>query len=228
MNLYHIIAESIAQRKKLIALFTGLIIGGCALIAIRQVLPTDKTFLFLIWNLFLAILPLILSSILKIVYQQQYTFISFATLCFLWLLFFPNAPYMLTDFIHLSYGSKNYLWLDILTISWFAISALLAGIISLNDMVHILQTKYSNRTASFGLFIISILSGFGIYLGRYLRFNSWDIISKPQTILYEIADRIIHPNLHPRTWLVTIGFGVLIWLVYKAIQTIGEEITFKR
>jgi len=223
MFILNIISEIMVQRKRLISLFLTLIVGGVLLIGIRQFLPTDKMFIFLIWNLFLALVPLCLSSFLQVANQQNLGLKTIILLGFVWLLFFPNAPYMLTDFIHLSYGSKNYLWLDILTISWFSITALLAGIISLNDMVKILQTKFSTKNVSFFLFVISILSGFGIYLGRYLRFNSWDVISKPQIIVFEIVDRIIHPNLHPRTWMVTLGFGCLIWLVYKGINYVSEE-----
>ncbi|NQW41963.1 MAG: DUF1361 domain-containing protein [Bacteroidetes bacterium] len=119
---------------------------------------------------------------------------------------------MLNDFIHLSYVSKQYLWLDILTISWFAVLAFLAAIIiSLNDAVSVLHSKMNNRKVSFALFGIRLLTGFGIYLGRYLRFNSWDVVNHPISLVYQITERVFNPMQHPNPWLVTIGFACLLW-----------------
>lgn len=224
MDFIKLSAQIINERKVLIFLFLKLIIGAVFLILCRFFIETDKTFLFLIWNLFLALIPLILSSYIKVMFNSKnYNSYVLLSLGFVWLLFFPNAPYILTDFIHLSYGSKAYLWLDILTISWFAISAFLAAIISLNDIFKLLETKFSTKWASIHLFFISILTGFGIYLGRFLRFNSWDLIQNPFHLIEEISMRLVFPHQHLRTWFISIGFGMLLFLVFKTLQTIQQE-----
>lgn len=204
----------------MIFLFLAMISGAVFLIFIRSFLPVDKTFIFLIWNLFLAFIPLLISSYMKELKNSRTTlFILFCV----WLVFFPNAPYVLTDFIHLSYGSKRYLWLDILTISWFAMTSILSAIFSLNDVVQVISTHYNKKQVNIVVFFISILTGFGIYLGRYLRFNSWDIVSDPGQIIIEIFHRFAYPHLHLRTWTVTLGFGILMYLIFRSAKLFSIE-----
>ncbi len=204
----------------MILLFLSLISGAVFFIFLRTFLPVDKTFLFLTWNLFLALIPLVLSSYMKELKMQKKTLVF---LWMFWLVFFPNAPYVLTDFIHLSYGSRQYLWLDTLTISWFAITSLLAGVISLNDVVQVLSYHYNKIQVNAAVLCISLLTGFGIYLGRYLRFNSWDVITDPSDLLGEIVHRFAYPHLHLRTWAVTLGFGLLMYFVYRCVNLFSME-----
>jgi uncharacterized membrane protein len=72
---------------------------------------------------------------------------------------------------------------------------------------------------------LSMLTGFGIYLGRYLRFNSWDIINQPDVLFLQIGERFIDPLSHSKTWFITIGFGMLIYLVYMGLVYVGKEIS---
>ena len=86
----------------------------------------------------------------------------------------------------------------------------------------------NNRKVSFALFGIRLLTGFGIYLGIYLRFNSWDVVNHPISLVYQITERIFNPMQHPNPWLVTIGFGCLLWLVYKVLKIVSIKIHQKR
>ncbi len=153
---------------------------------------------------------------------------SIISVGFVWLIFFPNAPYVLTDFIHLSYGSFRHFWLDAMTITWFAVASLLSAIISLNDISLLLGTAWKKQNTSLAILAISLLSGFGIYLGRYLRFNSWDVLHNPGSLINEMTDRVINPFDHPRTWMVTVGFGLLMFFVFKGIRFMANEIQVKQ
>lgn len=221
MEFFQITSKIINERSKLIHLFLTLITGAVLLIFLRSFIPVDKTFIFLTWNLFLAFIPLIVSSYMK-EYKQSKT-ILFILFLF-WLVFFPNAPYVLTDFIHLSYGSKRYLWLDILTISWFAMTSVLAAIFSLNDVVKVLSYRFNIIQVNFAVLFISFLTGFGIYLGRYLRFNSWDVVTEPGIIVSQIFHRFAYPHMHLRTWTVTLGFGLLMYFTYKIVELMSTEL----
>ena len=117
------------------------------------------------------------------------------------------------------------MFLDILTICWFAVSALLAALISMNDISNVLLSRYHRKRVSVMVLGLSMLTGFGIYLGRYLRFNSWDIINQPDVLFLQIGERFIDPLSHSKTWFITIGFGMLIYLVYTGLVYVGKEIS---
>lgn len=225
MNFTDIVLNTIIERKKLIKLFSLITLGCLSLIILRLFIHADRTFIFLLWNFFLALIPLMLSSVLLQMNKQKYSIYTMLFLGVCWMLFYPNGPYILTDFIHITCSNEYYLSLDILTISWFAIAALLAALISLNDVSTILLSRYRQKRVSFIILGLSLLTGFGIYLGRYLRFNSWDIIQKPHVIFSEVSERIVNPTLHPRTWMITVGFGMLLFFVYQGIKTISREFT---
>ncbi len=223
MKISDLIANSLRERTKLIQLFSFIVMGCVALITLRFFLNTDRTFLFLLWNFFLALIPLLLSSILLQMNKGGYSTFSMIGVGIAWMLFFPNAPYILTDFIHIAYGEPYWMPLDILTISWFSISALLAALISMNDISNILLSRYHQKRVSIMILGLSMLAGFGIYLGRYLRFNSWDVLQRPNVLFMRVSERIVDPFSHPRTWLTTLGFGMLLYVVYLGVKAIGKE-----
>ncbi len=177
-----------------------------------------KQFLFLNWNLFLAFVPWACTSLLTLrpVWQQN-ALISWGIVG-VWLLFFPNAPYILTDLFHLKHRNNAPIWFDLVLIVSFAWVGLLYGISSLFDIERILRNHV--RTAFIPIIIIKLLfiSGFGIYLGRYLRWNSWDILHNPQGLLNDIALRFFNPAEHPRAWGVTLAMGLLLNLIYWSVK----------
>ena len=225
MKYLMLIGNSLRERQRLVRLFSVIIAGCVALIGLRFIVHTDRTLLFLLWNFFLALIPLALSSLLVQMNHQKMGVFSMLFVGVCWMLFFPNAPYMLTDFIHLAYGHPHWMFLDILTISWFAVSALLAALISMNDISNVLLSRYHRKRVSVMVLGLSMLTGFGIYLGRYLRFNSWDIINQPDVLFLQIGERFIDPLSHSKTWFITIGFGMLIYLVYMGLVYVGKEIS---
>lgn len=203
----------------------------CLLLSIGRVLfSATPTFLFLNWNLFLAFVPWALSSLLIVYPKLQQKKVAVAGLLGTWLLFFPNAPYILTDLFHLKYVNSMPMWFDLLLILSFAWVGLLFGYMSLWDMEKILKRylqtsrlkKVFNHRLVIPVFssVLLFVGSFGIYLGRFLRWNSWDIIADPFALIYDIGDRFVNPFDHPRTWGVTLFMGVFLNVVYWSLRLI--------
>lgn len=156
------------------------------LILLRVKFTQSITYMFLIWNLFLAGIPYVISQLTKrSSWLKNSTIILTGTLC-IWLLFLPNAPYIITDLIHLNHINSSLIWFDALLIFIFAANGLLLAILSMLDVYIILKEKWGNTIASLSIVITSLLTGFGIYLGRYLRWNSWEIFTQPNNLFQDI------------------------------------------
>jgi uncharacterized membrane protein len=187
------------------------ILWCCLVLNMRFHLAGHFYYRFMLWNLFLAIIPLGLSLGLTRIRRLALAI----PLLGLWLLFFPNAPYVLTDLMHLSEHNGNVpKWLDLLMLLSFGLVSLWFGFQSLRLVQHWFAQRFSRLTGWFVVITSLTLSGFGIYLGRFLRWNSWDILRRPQTLLNDIAMRFVDPFDHSRTWGFTLGFGTLLIFAY--------------
>lgn len=180
-------------------------------------------FIFLNWNLFLAFVPWMFSSLMIIYPGLQKSRLALIGLLMSWLLFFPNAPYILTDLIHLRLNSNLTLWFDLLLILMFSWAGLMFGFMSLWDVEHILSKQLKPRTVRILSVIILFVASFGVYLGRFLRWNSWNIVNSPRAILADLLDRFIDPFAHPRTWGVTIVLGLLLNIIYWSFWLIKNR-----
>ncbi|RZS91906.1 DUF1361 domain-containing protein [Aquimarina brevivitae] len=191
--------------------FTAAVFFSLLLLTLR-ILKTDSLFLtFLIWNLFLACIPYIFSYILN---RFQLRSLAFYLVFGCWLLFLPNAPYILTDFKHLTHQLSTIVWYDTLLISTFAMNGLLIGIRSI-QLVHQSLCKRTSRLLSHLIIIFSLyLSGFGIYLGRVLRWNSWDILNNPFELLTDLIYIVSHPLNNFQAYLYTFAFGTFLITLY--------------
>lgn len=207
-----------ATRKNQLILLAVMAIFCTVLCGIRIIFTGSTNYFFLNWNLFLAFLPLVFTTLVLMagdLGKRRWVKIG---LLGSWLLFFPNAPYILTDIFHLRGGSNAPMWFDLILILTYAWTGLIAGFISLFDIEKIVfrdKSRMSKILISIGLIF---LTAFGIYLGRYLRFNSWDIFNHSGALFGEIADRFIHPFRHTRTWGVTFGLGVLLNFMYWSLR----------
>ncbi len=164
----------------------------------------------MIWNLFLAAIPLGLSLLMPYIRSAK----AAAVVLPAWLLFFPNAPYVLTDLMHLHMRPNVPFWLDLLMLLSFGLVSLWMGFQSLRLMQDWVSQRYGNITSWCFAFGTLILTGFGIYLGRFLRWNSWDIVTRPWRLIADVGDRVLNPLDHLRTWGFTLGFGGLLVLGY--------------
>ncbi|MBD0834486.1 DUF1361 domain-containing protein [Aestuariibaculum suncheonense] len=191
---------------------------------VRIKLNQSFFYMFLIWNLFLAFIPFALTSYLSTRPNQHK--ISFGLYFLTWLAFLPNAPYIITDFLHLRFGNHHLLWLDVLMLASFSGNGILLFLLSVKDMKQILLQHFSVNVSRRIITSIFPLTAFGIYLGRFLRYNSWEIIQNPFELFQDILDIVIHPQLHFEAWIFTFAFGIFLALIYRT-QDIFHKITPK-
>jgi len=206
------------ERKRLVKTFFFLCTGAFLLILFRQFLPTGKPYLFLLWNLFLALIPLAISTIIAHRSKQSADGRPGIVLSLGWLMFFPNAPYMLTDYVHVFYGGQAYFLLNLCTWAFVALIAFAAALISLNDISKILQRHYHFSTVYLIVLSICLVTGFGIYLGRDLRFNSWDVLIKPQEILAQSIHSIRNPHSDLQTYIRASMISILLFAAYLVLK----------
>lgn len=172
---------------------------------------TNSTFLlFLIWNLFLAYIPYFLSSSIYKNFFNKSKKTQNSLYGLVWLLFIPNSFYILTDFTHLHFKTTFQFSLDMLIISSFCFVGFYVGLLSIHTIRQLVIAKYGNTKGNIFILIINYLSAFGIYLGRVLRFNSWDIISKP----IQLAYTSIYALFSFETIIYTLQFGTIILISY--------------
>jgi uncharacterized membrane protein len=173
---------------------------------------------FLLWNLFLAWLPYLAACWATWIGARnpRATF-SLIPAGALWLLFLPNAPYIMTDFVHLEHMSFVW-WYDVGTLLAFAWGGCLLGVASLQLMQELVRARYG-AAAGWLFVLLSVgLSGVGIYLGRFLRWNSWDVFTSPRTLAHELLAVLSNPEAYPRLIGVSGLFACFLLLGYLTLD----------
>jgi uncharacterized membrane protein len=197
--------------KKVLIISIGF---ALALFVIRVLYTGSLAFFFIPWNLFLAWLPLFFSTLML---QEKNRLGKLVWFC-LWLLFLPNAPYLITDLVHLEQRLPVPFYFDLVLLFTAAWNGLLLGLLSVKNIEEQLQQQFSTVKVKLMLFCIFILSGFGIYLGRYDRYNSWHILTQPFDLMGDIAMYVLQPLQHIHTWAVTILFAAVFWVMYETVR----------
>ncbi len=206
------------KRLNLVLLLAAMSFSSFLLSLFRVYYTGSALFLFLNWNLFLAFIPWLLTTIIVVNPNLQKKKLLLLAILFFWTLFFPNALYILTDLFHLRLNSLMPIWFDLVLILSFAWTGLLFGFISLIDIEKFLVAYANKKLISVISIFLLFTASFGIYIGRYLRWNSWDIIISPFSLIYDISDRIINPFAHPGTWGMTILMGLLLNMFYWSFK----------
>lgn len=185
-------------------------------------------FWFLSWNLLLAWLP-VLFMLLLVQYLKNGRWISWQGLLitFLWLGFLPNSFYLVSDLIHLAFlETNNFMYFVVLLFS-FAFNGLILGYLSLYIFHEQLLKRIKPRPAATWVVTVLLLCSFAVYLGRYLRWNTWDIILHPFGVVFYITERFIDPGSYGQTFQVTFWFFILLTAFYfilrQVVQAIREE-----
>jgi uncharacterized membrane protein len=177
----------------------------------RVFISRDFLFRNLIWNLFLAWLPYLFSLSIAAIHRLRPRWWWMLLIPGgLWLLFLPNSFYIVTDLIHVSQRQSIPIWYDAGLIAITAWTGLFLAVSSLHSVQGVVRDYLGHYLGwAFALVVIA-LSGYGVYLGRFLRWNSWDLLSDPSEI---IADSL-SPLLHPITYADKIGFMVMYTSLY--------------
>lgn len=187
-----------------------LILFNIVLILIRIIYTGKLLFAFLVWNLFLAAVPLYFS----VKCTKAGSRAGVLTYACLWLLFFPNSMYIITDLFHLTERAEIPLWYDLLLLFSSATTGVLLRMLSLRNIEKQLPEKVNGRVKNLLVFIVMVLCGYGIYLGRFDRWNSWDVVTQPYYLIKSIAYHIIHPIRNSNVWTLSMFFGVWLYLLY--------------
>ncbi len=196
-------------------LLVGWIIFIGGLIACRIYFTGELLFIFLIWNLFLAWIPFYTSTKLQQLKNQPWA--QYAVLL-IWLLFFPNSLYIITDLIHVGRATGAPKWYDATLLFSAALLGLLLAFVSLYQVEKFLQRKMNPQLVNAFVILILFLGSFGVYLGRFLRWNSWNILNKPLDLFISIGDRILNPIVNWYTWGVTCMLTILFFLIYYSAK----------
>ena len=197
---------------------------SCLLLIARVFITGYLTYIFLVWNLFLAFLPYAITEWLWTHSQVAKNKWKLMAAMILWLLFIPNSFYILTDLFHLDTFHSAPKWFDLLLLFSFAWNGLLLGIFSVRVMEKTLQSFLGNKHELFFIYTIMWLNALGVYIGRYLRFNSWDIVTNPFDLITDILSMMWHPLQHKDVWGMVACFSVFMTLVYLTLKRISKAI----
>ncbi|CAN5284240.1 DUF1361 domain-containing protein [soil metagenome] len=204
--------------SKQYSLLLASIIFSVVMVAIRVIMVDSYFGLFLVWNLFLAGLPLFFALWLQHVRGNHGNPLVQMLLFTAWLLFFPNAMYIITDLFHLKTRWPVPQWFDTILLFSAALNGLLLGFNSLSIVQRIFSDMF-NKTVGILLSIGCLfLAGYGIFLGRYLRWNSWDVLSNPFSLVGDIAHHVLRPHHHLFMYGFVLLFGSFMCVAYFAMQ----------
>jgi uncharacterized membrane protein len=216
-------------RHRFALAITGLLVVAsvscAALLGARMWYSQTVHYGFLLWNLVLAWVPFVFAGIAYTLAtaRRAVLYVLVVAAALLWLLFFPNAPYILTDLLHLgSMGDIVPGWYDVLMLFWFAWTGLLLGVVSLYLMQDIVARAAG--TAAGWVFVIAAagLGSFGIYLGRFLRWNSWDLLRRPGPLAGDLLGRVTDPASQRQLLGFTVLFAGLFLMIYVAVYIFAK------
>jgi uncharacterized membrane protein len=219
------IFPALSRTHRQYLVFASMIFASVICIGIlmmRIVYTGSHAYSFLAWNLFLAWMPLIIAFIVYKFHQNVPWLFRFLTVIGMgiWLLFLPNAPYLITDLAHLVPRKDFFFWFDLMMFVAFAVTGLLYGLISLYWMQQ-LVSKMTGAAISWGfVFGVLALSSFGIYLGRFQRWNSWDVIRNPVGLLTDIWEHVRHPITHFQMFAFSGLFALFLIAAYFMLSSL--------
>ena len=217
------------ERKSMFSMLTvheWLVISSllsCFLLLARMLVTGTLLFGFLPWNLFLAFIPYWITGAIKnriSILENRWKLTGCLLVC---LVFIPNSFYIITDLFHLNFITNAPKWFDLLMIFSFAWNGILFGIISVRRVEWIVSLQTTKITAEMTVFAVMFLSGWGIYIGRFLRFNSWDVIANPFSLFGEILNMIIHPFQNGYAWGMTLCYAVFMSVFYFTVRKLSEN-----
>lgn len=198
------------------------------LLGVRVVESDSFRYVFLVWNLILAALPPLLAwALVTRLRKHSWAGWQQLGLTVLWIVFLPNSFYLLTDFIHLRQTYEASLLFDIGMLTSFVITGLIMGCIS----IYLVHTELRKRIRPGQAWVLVaglfLASSFALCLGRFTRWNTWDILLKPAGLLFDVSDRFINPAVHSQTYIVTGVFFVVLlsiyWVIWEAAQLISRK-----
>jgi len=172
-------------------------------------------FNYLVWNLFLAWLPLLFSlRLIHVLRQKRWSSWEGIGWSLLWLVFLPNSFYMISDFIHLQDVRRVDVLYDAIMFTAFIYTGVILGFSSLYLIHRQLKNRLIGQSAAAWIAVMLFVCSAAVYVGRDLRWNSWDILTNPGGLLFDISDRMIHFSTYPQMLITIISFFILLASMY--------------
>ena len=216
------------RRIAVVASLALLTLFVVAMLGARMLYTGTPVHGWLVWNLLLAWIPFGLSLLLYERSRAGAALRVLAPLGALWLVFFPNAPYLVTDLKHIGHGGRVPVLYDVLLLSAGAWTGLLLGLTSL-FLVHAAARRSMGSANAWALVVgVLGLSSFGIYLGRVLRWNSWDVFVHPQPLLQLVGSGLVHPLSHPRPLALMLLLTSFMLVSYLVLYSFARMIPLDR
>ncbi len=210
-------------RLSMFALLAGATVFSVLVWRIRADYSDSGNYAFMIWNLFLAWIPFLIAYFTyTATLSRRWVYVIVPVSAFFWMLFFPNAPYMLTDFQHLAtdWWRNAPVWYDVLLIIWFSFTGLLLGMVSLFLMQEVIRREFGHWVGWGFVAIVAALSSVGVYVGRFLRWNSWDIFNNPTGMAQYTLASAQDPSLQSIGF--TSLFAAFFLFLYITLYTFGH------
>jgi uncharacterized membrane protein len=219
-------AREFAQRElaRRILVF-GTLLGWCAVLLIFRMRQAETiAYAFLEWNLFLAVIPAVAAWFFARAAAKRSPMVIQAFWFALWLVFLPNAPYVMTDLVHLGHSMAVPIWYDLMLLGSCGATGLLLGYTSLADVQAAITRRFSSVLGWAMAITGLLLSGFAIYLGRFLRLNSWETVTRPLGLLSDIARLLGNPGANAQVIGVTLIYGAGLLLGYIALRMLAASL----
>jgi len=210
------------QRDTIAPMMALLFASAVSLALISLCIVWTKNFHYglLIWNLFLAWLPLLFALLARDTFrsQPQPTWRGYGW-AGLWLLFFPNSLYIFTDLIHLWMSFRLHFWIDLTLILLCALTGLVLGFVSLYLMQSVVAQRFGRVASWLFVGLAAALCSFGIYLGRFLRFNSWDVL-RPGKIYHGLDVWMGSPMINTTSAAFLVFFALFVFIAYLMLYAL--------
>ncbi|HEX8552336.1 MAG TPA: DUF1361 domain-containing protein [Abditibacteriaceae bacterium] len=212
---------NLSRERQRPALCAALFVWCCALIMLRVSKNPSALYTFLLWNLFLAALPLVFGAAFRAASGRKS--VLQIVWFILWLLFFPNAPYILTDLLHLKDHTAAQVWLDLAVLMSCAGTGAVFGYYSLADVHAAIEERFGKSIGWTLACFVLLLCGYGIYVGRFLRFNSWNALLHPTHLIKTLFNNWQNPDPFPNPLTVTLVFAIGLLLGYCSLRAMNEK-----
>ena len=211
------------RRLATVASLAGLTALVVAMVAVRVAYSGNSYYQSLVWNLFLAWIPFVVALRVYDAHRHGSSRLPLWVGGVVWLVFFPNAPYIVTDFKWLNTWTGAPIWFDVVLVSAAAWCGLLLGFMSLYLMQAVVRRAVGTVNAWLFVLAVLVLSSFGIYLGRFLRWNSWDVVTRPDVLAAEIWPQLVNPLEYPKTIAVTGLFTAFLAATYLVFYSLAGQ-----
>jgi uncharacterized membrane protein len=211
------------HRARALPLLALLFVSAVSVVLVAARIEWTHTwrYLFLVWNLFLAWLPVLFA--LGVCQRHQggdRRGWRVCALAGLWILFFPNAPYIFTDLIHLKWWFQPEYWVDFSLVLLVAFTGFLLGFVSLYLMQSVVAAQFGRAASWVFVLAVACMTGFGIYLGRFLRWNSWDVVVHPVQLSHQVGHIAAHPLANPALVVFSALFATFLFFGYLMLYAL--------